>query len=84
MLPSLLDLSYEATGQDAILRAGGVAHEYTKTSLQPLKEIAAGDLAERPDEVWRLIRGLDFPPHEPGYVMAGPHKVYLRANASCG
>jgi methionyl-tRNA formyltransferase len=57
----------------------GPRYFYTKDSLDGRKEIDPERLAD-PDEataVYDLVRGLDFPPHEPAYTVLDGRKIYL-------
>ena len=80
-LPDILDGEFQLADQKELLESTGkVSHTYQKTSLEKLKRIATEDIQEKPAETLRLIRGLDFPPFEPGYVLIEGEKVYLSIN----
>ncbi|ESP86926.1 methionyl-tRNA formyltransferase [Candidatus Halobonum tyrrellensis] len=79
-LPSIADgtVADDATPQSAF---SGERYYYAKDSLDGLKEIPAGRLAN-PDpatavETYDRIRALDFPPFQPAYTTVGGRRVDL-------
>jgi len=68
-MPKLIEGRVEAKNQE------GKTRYYPRTSLLPLKTAPVAFS----DELYDLVRGLDFPPHEPAFIQGNDkRKIYLR------
>lgn len=72
---SLLTDSFTRTPQRNLIEQGEKRTYFNRHAVALRKEINPWQMS--PEEIDRRVRGLDFPGHEPAYMLIGGRKVYL-------
>lgn len=71
----LLTNSFSRTPQQQFIEQGETRTYFKKDAVALRKEINPKDMS--PEEIDRRVRGLDFPGHEPAYMLLDGRKIYL-------
>jgi len=73
-IDAILEDREQAMPQQALTQQCGPPKYFDATALEALKIV---DLTMSPIEIYRRVRGCDFPGHEPAYYLVEGRKVYL-------